>query len=153
MGHGHRYMPFIQGVVASNFVELPGFDGEESGWFYIMDRKLVHWHSLIQFALAPHRMVCGRLMSCNEDLNEDGYVPYTNYLARLHAVSAEKQSALFTVAALSFLANQCILFALIEVFMQHAFASCLLLVIGVTLRKWFHTKKEKSNLNPKAKII
>ena len=140
----------VDGVVASNFMELPGFEGQESGWFYITNRKLIHWHSLIHFALAaPHRMVCGKLMSCNEDLNEDGYVPYTNCLARLHAVSAEKQSAFFTVTALSFLAIQCILFALIEVLIQHSFA-CMLVVIGVTVRKWINTKK--ANSNPKVKI-
>jgi hypothetical protein len=139
----------VDGVVASNYPEGAGFKGQESGWFYIMNRKLIHWHSLIHFAHAPHRMICGKLMNCNEELNEDGYVPYTDYLLRLHAVAVEKQSTLFTLAALSFLSIHCILFALIEVLLHHAFG-CVLVVLGVAAGKWFITKK--ANNNPKVKV-
>jgi hypothetical protein len=94
-------------------------------------------------------MICGKLMNCNEELSEGGYVPYTDYLARLHALSAEKQSALFTLAALSFLSIHCILFALIEILLHHAFG-CVLVVLGVAARMWFITKK--ANNNPKVKV-
>jgi hypothetical protein len=139
----------VDGVVASTFTESQGFEGQEPGWGYLMNRKIIHWHHLSHFVLAPHRMVCGKLMSCNEKLNEDGYVPYVNYLLRLLNIAVEKQSTLFTLAALSFMVVQCGLFALIEVLLQHAFG-CVLVVLGIAARKWFITKK--ANSNPKFKV-
>jgi hypothetical protein len=139
----------VDGVVASTFNESPGFEGQEPGWGYLLNRKIIHWYHLSHFVLAPHRMICGKFMSCNEELKDDGYVPYANYLARIHAVSAEKQSALFTLAALSFLVIQCGLFAIIEVLLEHAFG-CFLVVLGVAAGKWFITKK--ANSNPKVKL-
>jgi hypothetical protein len=94
-------------------------------------------------------MVCGKLMSCHEKLNEDGYVPYVNYLLRLLNIAVEKQSTLFTLAALSFMVVQCGLFALIEVLLQHAFG-CVVVVLGVAAGKWFITKKADNN--PKVKV-
>lgn len=137
----------VDGVVASNHVELSGFGGRDSGWFYLNGVKLIHWHSLTHFGLAPHRMICGKFITCTEDLDDDGLVPYTSYLLSLKEVSEEKQSALFTAAALIFLAAQCILFALMELLLKTPI-TCI--VLGAAAGMWFFINKTKSS---KVKVV
>ena len=132
----------VDGVVASTYHDKAGHKGEEPGWLYIMNRKLIHRHSLAHFVMAPHRIVCGRLMSCDESLSEDGRVPFVNYVTGLNDMAVGKQSTFFDVAILSFLTIQSILFAFVEVLIQHSFA--FMLIVGVAAAKWPVTIKVKS---------
>ena len=126
----------VDGIVASNHVELPGFSGgQNAGWGYLGPFKAIHWHTFTQVALSPHRVICGYLMSCSDDLTEDGKIPYGAFLHKVHAAAEEKQSVLFTVAVLMFIFVQVGFFQVLELLMQNFLAVALVAAGG-----WFYFK-------------
>ena len=132
----------VDGVVASNHNEMPGFQGQDAGWFYIGPLKVVHWHFLTHFVFAPHRVVCGRIMNCHESLNEDGLVSYGSYLWNAHGAINGKQSVIFTVAVLLCLAAQSILFSVLDLVLEH-FMFVPVLGLGISAGTWILNNKVK----------
>lgn len=130
----------VDGIVSSNHITLPGFEGTDAGWLYLADHKFIHWHTLVHVALAPHRIICGRFMLCTDTLNEEGYDHYVQYLMSVADVAKEKQSTILTFCLILFVVAQSASFFLLEILIQHAIvfvsATCVFL-IG---RKWLFSK-------------
>eukprot|EP00956_Cyclotella_meneghiniana_P037104 scaffold134538_cov38-Cyclotella_meneghiniana.AAC.1 len=122
----------VDGIVSSTHTTHPGFEGTDAGWLYLADHKLIHWHTLVHVALAPHRIICGRFMHCDETLNEEGLTPYTGYLKKYHDVAEEKQSTILTFCLFLILVAQSAIFLLLEILFQHATvcvsATCVFLI-------------------------
>ena len=140
----------VDGVVASTHLELPGFQGQDAGWVYFGRFKIVNWHSLTHFGLAPHRVICGKFMTCTEELTEDGFAPFPHYLNTLRAKAEEKQSVVFAMAVLSFVGAQSILFSVLELVLEH-FMMVGLLGLGVISGGWAFAQKAKGSM--KAKVM
>lgn len=90
----------VDGVVASTHTEIPGFAGAAPGWVYLGGVKVVHWHWLVHAAHAPHRLVCGRLATCAEPLDDEGFTPFPRFLLGLAQRAAKNQSVLYSVFVL-----------------------------------------------------
>jgi hypothetical protein len=110
----------VDGVVSSIHSEESGFKGSYPGWIYLSGIKISHWHSLVHFLHAPHRIVCERFMTCTEELTEDGLVPFDQYLVNLHVAAEKKQSVALSVLILLLLVAQTALFSMLELLIQHA---------------------------------
>lgn len=110
----------VDGIVSSVHSEESGFEGSDAGWIYLSGVKIVHWHTLMHFIHAPHRIVCGRFMACTEKLTEDGFVPFHQYLTNLHDTAEQKQSVVLSVLILMLVVAQTAFFSVLELLMQHA---------------------------------
>jgi hypothetical protein len=137
----------VDGIVSSIHNEQSGFEGNDSGWIYLAGFKIAHWHSLVHFVHAPHRIMCGRLMMCTETLTEDGLVPFDQYLLNIHAFAEEKQSVVFSILVLLLLVTQTIVFSVLELLLQHAVV-IMLGMMSFMIGKWFVSK---NNFNKKSK--
>ena len=126
---------------------LPGFEGTDAGWGYVANHKLVHQHTWIHFVFAPHRIICGRFVNCNETLNEEGLTPYSAYLKKFPDVAQEKQSTILTFCVLLFVVAQSASFFLLEILFQHAIVFVSTTCVFVIGSKWFFStncNKEKA---------
>lgn len=90
----------VDGVVASTQTVVPGFAGAEPGWVYLGGVKVVHWDWLVHAAHAPHRLVCGRLATCAEPLDDEGMAPFPRFLLGLAQRAVKNQSVLYSVFVL-----------------------------------------------------
>jgi hypothetical protein len=138
----------VDGIVSSIHSEESGFEGSDAGWIYLSGIKIAHWHTLVHFIHAPHRIVCGRFMTCTEKLTEDGLVPFDQYLVNIHVAAEEKQSVVFSVFVLLLLVTQTIVFSALELLLQHAVAISLAAVCFM-IGNWFVSKK----FGNKAKVV
>eukprot|EP00956_Cyclotella_meneghiniana_P044559 scaffold322807_cov76-Cyclotella_meneghiniana.AAC.3 len=129
----------VDGIVSSTYTTM-GFEGTDAGWLYLADHKLIHWQTLTHVVLAPHRIICGRFVNCNETLNEKGLTPYSGYLMNLHEVAEEKQSTILTICVLLFVLAQSAGFFLLEILFQHAIVFVSTTCVFVIGSKWFFSK-------------
>ena len=121
----------VDGVVASTHSEETGFEGGDTGWVYIGDHKIVHWHKLHHTIHTPHRIICGRLATCAETLNEDGLTPFSHYGLALHKMAIEKDSAIFSAFVLLAVVIFTAPFYVIELMLENAivvFPGCCFIV-------------------------
>jgi hypothetical protein len=137
----------VDGIVSSIHNEESGFEGNDAGWIYLAGLRIAHWHTLMHFIHAPHRIICGIFMMCTETLTEDGLVLFHQYLVSIHAAAEETQSVVFSVLVLLLLVAQTIVFSVLELLLQHA-AEITLAAMCFVIGKWFVSK---TNLNKKVK--
>jgi hypothetical protein len=131
----------VDGIVSSIHSEESGFEGNDAGWIYLAGFKIAHWHTLVHFIHAPHRIICGRLMMCTETLTEDGLVPFDQYLVNIHVAAEEMQSVVFSVLVLLLLVTQTIVFSVLELVLQHY---AVVIMLGVIVSKTNFNKKSKA---------
>jgi hypothetical protein len=140
----------IDGVVSSIHSEESGFEGSDAGWIYLSDIKISHWHTLMHFTHAPHRIMCGSFVTCTEKLTEDGLVPFHQYLYYLHDAAEQKQSVVLVVLILMLLVSQTAFFLVLELLMQYA----VVIKFAVTcfvVGKWIASKSFEKKT--KAKVV
>eukprot|EP00956_Cyclotella_meneghiniana_P000965 scaffold1137_cov55-Cyclotella_meneghiniana.AAC.7 len=131
----------VDGIVSSTYTAMPAFAGTDAGWGYIAGYKIVHFQTQKHFLLAPHRVICGRFMHCDETLNEKGLTPFSGYLMKYHDVAKEKQSTILTCCFLLILVAQSAIFFLLEILYQHATVFVSALSVFVLGRKWLLSKR------------
>lgn len=122
----------VDGVVSSAHSEEPGFEGADAGWIYLEGFKIVHWHKLTHWIHAPHRIIYGWSTSCFESQNEDGLIPFHEFLETLERTAAEKQSTVFSVFVLSSVVIVALFFLILEVLLKRAamFAAICSIFVG-----------------------
>jgi hypothetical protein len=133
----------VDGIVSSIHSEESGFEGNDAGWIYLAGLKIAHWHTLVHFIHAPHRIICGRFMMCTETLTEGGLVPFDQYLVNIHVATEAKQSVVFSVLVLLFLVTQTIVFSVLELLLENAIVIVLAIMCFV-IGKWFVSKNSLS---------
>lgn len=136
----------VDGIVSSIHSEESGFSGPDAGWIYLGGCKLVHWHTLMHFIHAPHRMICGKFIRCNEDLNRHGLVPFDKYLAQIHALAEEKQSVIYSMFFLFVVGIPAFVFSVMELLADHVIT-----VVFALVGYWAYTKKFHGKI--KAKVV
>jgi hypothetical protein len=116
----------VDGIVSSAYCEEPGFEGMDAGWLYLYGFKVIHWHVWSHhWVNAPHRIICGKTITCNETLNEDGMIPYHQFLYdALYAVEKARGECPFLafLAAASFtslLVSICSFFLALELVIEN----------------------------------
>ena len=139
----------VDGIVSSTYTTMPGWVGMDAGWGYIAGYKIVHHHILSHIVFAPHRVICGRFMLCNDILTEDGHTPYVKYNKKLLSVAEElqKQSTTLTFCLFFFVMVQYAIFFLFEILLQHAIVFVSTTCVFVIGSKWFFStncNKEKA---------
>ena len=136
----------VDGAVTSNHSDKEGHEGIETskdGWLYVLNRKIIHMHTLGRIVLSPHRVVCGHLITCTQDSFGNKSCPlYSEMITRIHVIGLEKQSIAFSVFALASIIAIGLMFSAIEFFLQNA------LVIVLGMGGWFAYKK----YNKKVKV-
>ena len=138
----------VDGVVTSNHNVQKGVEGAEvmnDGWLYIFNHKMIHKHTISRIIYAPHRVVCGNFLTCDQDLNEDNIAPaFSRHLEKQYKFAQEKQSAILSVALLIIYGTLGALFSVLEFILQHAivFAG----IVGVWLASKTLNKKEKTKV-------
>eukprot|EP00956_Cyclotella_meneghiniana_P034885 scaffold109073_cov70-Cyclotella_meneghiniana.AAC.2 len=131
----------VDGIISSIHTTMPGFEGTDAGWFYLGDHKLIHWHTLNHnFVFAPHRVICGRFMQCNETLNEEGLTPFSVYIMKFQELAEEKQSTILTLCLLLIIMAQSAIFFLLEILLQHAIVFVSIMSVFVIGRKCLFSK-------------
>ena len=139
----------VDNIVCSTHSEEPGFEGLDAGWIYIAGHKILHWHKLAQSIHAPHRIICGKFTRCTEKRNEDGLIPFHQFLEKLERTAAVKQSTIFSASVLLVVVTVAALFVVLELLLENATITlaCISFVVGY----WIMSKKMK--IKVKSKVV
>ena len=138
----------VDGVVTSNHSVQKGTEGIEvmnDGWLYIFNHKMIHHHTITRIIYAPHRVVCGHLITCPQDSLEDEFSPsFSQNVGKILDVARDQQSFLFTAFVLATLVTVGALFSMLEfIILQHAIVFAGIVVVWLVGKKFNRKAKAK----------
>ena len=129
----------VDGVVTSNYVVRKGHEGVESeadGWLHILNYKVVHMHHLMRIIYAPHRIVCGHLMTCTQDRTQDELIPvFHRHLNEYYLAVKKMQSMLLSISFLLNIVSFGTIFFVFELLLNNVFVFAAIVGVGFVMKR------------------